>query len=102
MIDLATEEIISLAEACSLVPGSSPGKRLHISTIYRWTETGARGVKLQTVQVGGKRCTTRAFINQFIEELSKPEKVQATKERIVMRCHSGRRGRKRNAKSKVN
>lgn len=34
------DDLIGLAEACSLLPGIRPGKRLHIATLYRWARDG--------------------------------------------------------------
>ena len=48
-------------------PRHFPGKRPHISTIYRWLERGVRGVKLESFCVGSRRYVTQKAIDQFIE-----------------------------------
>ena len=55
MIDVATEELLSLSEAAKVTPG-----RPH------WQKRGVRGVRLSTVIVGGRRFTSREAIEQFI------------------------------------
>ena len=63
MIDLKTEAILSLKDSCDCFPGRG---RLHISTVQRWRQVGVRGVRLETVRVGGKTFTTREAISRFI------------------------------------
>ena len=70
MIDILTEDVISLAEAAKQLPGRRGGKRPHVSCLYRWTIGGCRGVVLESVQVGGARCTSRQALARFIERLS--------------------------------
>jgi hypothetical protein len=69
-IDTRLEELISLADAARLLPARRRGKRPHISCLYRWTTVGCRGVILDSVMVGGTRCTSREAIARFIERLS--------------------------------
>lgn len=41
------------------------GRRIHPSTIHRWRLRGARGVKLETLLVGGTRYTSSEALNRF-------------------------------------
>lgn len=50
MIDIQTETLVPINEIPSHVPG-----RTHIATCWRWIQRGCRGVKLETVLIGGKR-----------------------------------------------
>ena len=70
MIDLERETLITLSEAARLLPRNPAGRRVHTSTIYRWSKHGLRGVVLETVQAGGRRCTTRLAVLRFVSELS--------------------------------
>lgn len=70
MIDTLTEQLISLADAAKLCPMRRGGKRPHISCIYRWTASGCKGIKLESLQVGGTRCTSREALARFFELLS--------------------------------
>jgi len=74
-IDIRNEELIRLSDVPSLknLPRREDGRRLHISTIYRWTTAGVRGVRLETVQVGGTRCTSEDALQRFFNELTKPQ-----------------------------
>ena len=64
MIDLNQETLISLPQATK----PTPGGRIHISTLHRWSLRGIRGVRLETVLVGGKRFTSREALDRFIAE----------------------------------
>lgn len=70
MIDPLTETPISLAEAASLVPRRRGGKRCNVATVYRWTAKGVRGVKLESYQCGGSRCTSREALQRFFARLT--------------------------------
>ncbi len=72
MIDSISENIVSLADAAKSLPARRGGKRPHVSCIYRWTVSGCRGVKLESIQVGGTRCTSLEALHRFFERLSVP------------------------------
>ena len=67
MIDFHSEQVICLREAAEWLPKRS-GKRPHIATLYRWAKHGVRGVRLETVKVGGRVCTSVEALGRFIEE----------------------------------
>jgi hypothetical protein len=52
-------------------------KKIHSSCFYRWSTTGLRGVVLETLQVGGTRCTSREALQRFFERLSELNKTKA-------------------------
>ncbi|MBY0587893.1 DUF1580 domain-containing protein [bacterium] len=66
-----TERIVPLSEATKFVPPVRNGRRIHVSTLYRWADRGVQGVVLETCKVGGTRCTSVEAIERFIEALSK-------------------------------
>jgi len=75
MIDLQTEQPISLAEAARSVPAARNGKRTHLSTILRWILQGARApgggrVKLEGVRLGNRWMTSRQALQRFAERLT--------------------------------
>src|SRR5262249_7167401 len=61
---------ITLAQVAAELPRRRRGRKTHISTVYRWTAFGCRGVKLRYVQIGATRCTTREWLAEFIERLT--------------------------------
>ncbi len=70
MIDVSTEEVVSLAEAASRLPRRRAGKKPHPCTLYRWTTGGLRGVRLESVQIGGTRCTSFEALTRFFGALT--------------------------------
>lgn len=70
MIELRNEEIVSLSQAAKLLPFRRAGRPTHASTLWRWATNGIRGVRLETIQVGGTRCTSRQALQRFCERLS--------------------------------
>ena len=61
MIDLQTESLLAIAKVPAVLPGSP-----HISTIWRWVNRGCRGVKLETLLIGGKRFTSHEALQRFV------------------------------------
>jgi hypothetical protein len=70
MIDLNTEHVISLTEAARHLPRRRAGKRPHVSCLNRWSTGGCRGIVLESIQVGGTRCTSREALARFLEALT--------------------------------
>jgi hypothetical protein len=70
LIDIANERVVSFAEATSHLPRRRKGRKPHVATIYRWGQRGCRGVVLETIQVGGTRCTSVEALQRFFDRLS--------------------------------
>jgi hypothetical protein len=64
------ETIIPPAEAAKELPRRRRGRKTHVSTVYRWMTSGCRGIVLESIQVGGTRCTSREALQRFFERLS--------------------------------
>lgn len=64
------ETIIALAAVPDDLPRRRRGRKVHISCVYRWTTSGCRGVILESIQIGGTRCTSREAMQRFFERLS--------------------------------
>ncbi len=60
---LLTEDLIGMKE----VPPTLP-TRVHIATVWRWANRGIRGVKLETIRLGGKTLTSQQALTRFIEQ----------------------------------
>lgn len=69
-IDVQEEQVISLREACGILPRRRAGKKPAIETLYRWSLRGCRGIRLETVQVGGTRCTSVEALQRFFDALT--------------------------------
>ena len=81
MIDPNSETLISLAEAARHLPRRRAGKKPHVSCIYRWTTSGCRGVVLDSIQVGGTRCTSKEALARFFRRLTQGGAIDAPKVR---------------------
>ena len=65
MIDLSSEEILTFSQAAATLPN-----RPHASTWHRWRLKGVRGVRLETIMVGGRRYTSREALERFSARLT--------------------------------
>lgn len=69
-IDTLTEAPVTLTAATKFIPRRRAGKKCAVETLYRWTTCGCRGVVLESVQVGGTRCTSREALQRFFDRLT--------------------------------
>jgi hypothetical protein len=76
MIDISTETVVSLTEATRHLPQRRAGKRPNVATIYRWTNEGCRGVRLEYVMVGATRCTSVEALQRFFDRLTEAAEAQ--------------------------
>jgi hypothetical protein len=86
-IDLVKENLVTLADAAKLLPARRQHKQPHVSCLYRWTTDGCRGVVLESVSVGGTRCTSREAIVRFIDRLTVIKSRTSAPAKEV--CHAG-------------
>ena len=75
MIDTATEAVLTLAQAAAELPRRRRGRKTHVSTLYRWTVSGCRGIILESIQIGATRATSREALQRFFERLSDPDRT---------------------------
>ena len=78
---LFAEELMSLSDAARALPRRRGGRKVNVSTVYRWTTTGCRGVVLESLQIGGTRCTSRQALSRFFQRLTGPTQA-------IQRIHS--------------
>ena len=67
MIDTSAEHIFPLAKTKDHL-----ANRPSLATVYRWAFKGVRGVKLETIMIGGRRFTSREAVAHFVARLSEP------------------------------
>ena len=70
MIDISSERVVTLTAATKHLPERRAGKRPNVATLYRWTNDGCRGVRLETIQVGACRCTSLEALQRFFDALT--------------------------------
>ncbi len=87
MIDLQTEKVISIRDACQMLPRRRGGKRPHFATLYRWIQRGVRGVRLESIKVGGEFCTSVEALQRFCERCTDPtapkSRTSKTRQRAI-------------------
>ena len=66
MIDLHTDSLLPISRVPMWMESKS-GTRVHKSTVHRWHLRGCRGVKLETLMVGGVRHTSHEALERFFQ-----------------------------------
>ena len=69
MIDIAKERPLTFGQASKVLPRRRNDRNVHTSTLYRWKD-GLRGVRLETIQVGGTLCTSLEALQRFFDRLT--------------------------------
>ena len=79
MIDLNEEQLIALADVPAILPKRRSGKRIHLSCVYRWAQRGLRGIRLETLQCGGTKVTSKKALARFFQQLdeSPPQRTES-------------------------
>src|SRR4051794_36659981 len=77
MIDTTSESLLTLTQAADVLPRRRKGRKTHVSTLYRWATAGCRGVRLESVQIGATRCTSREALERFFQRLTGPDQAEA-------------------------
>lgn len=70
MNDLLIEELLTLTEAARMLPRRRGGRPTHPGTLLRWATAGLKGARLEVVQVGATKCTSRQALSRFFASLS--------------------------------
>jgi hypothetical protein len=65
MIDTSIEQAIPLSLAAREIPNRRGDRGVNVATIWRWMQRGIRGIKLETILIGGQRMTTREAMRRF-------------------------------------
>jgi hypothetical protein len=71
---LETEKLMPLVQAVE----SATGRRVHLSTVLRWTMRGSKGLTLESVFLGGRRLTSVESVRRFIQAGSERAKATTT------------------------
>ena len=69
MINLASDNILSLREAARWLPPVN-GKRPHPATIWRWASKGINGIRLETAKIGRRVITSTSALQTFTSALA--------------------------------
>lgn len=66
MIDVSQETLLKVTEAAKAIP-----TRPSVATVWRWLAKGSRGVRLESVLIGGSRYTSKEAIGRFFEAVTR-------------------------------
>jgi hypothetical protein len=66
---LNTEKIVSFTEAAEALPEIN-GKAVHPSAIWRWARKGIKGIRLETLRLGGRFLTSMEALDRFGKALA--------------------------------
>jgi hypothetical protein len=98
-MNLREERLVRFSDVPRLkwLPKRHGGRPIHISTVYRWEQRGLRGVRLESMQLGGTRCTSEEALIRFFARISgrshpQPSSVAPTTafteaERVLNQAH---------------
>ena len=70
MLDMSNEQLLTLRDAARALPGQRCGRRVHVSTLYRWCSRGLGGVQLECLRVGGRLYTSQEALQRFADRLT--------------------------------
>jgi len=93
------DRLMSLPEAATYLRGLT-GKKPHISTIWRWCLKGCKGVRLESICVGGRRMVSAAAIDRFIDDCTRRQtapEAQPVVPRPQLAAHVMRHNERRRA-----
>lgn len=66
---LQNEKLLTMGEARKVV-ASKTGRRMDISSLWRWAVRGVRGIKLEHIRVGRELRTSRQALDRFYRRLA--------------------------------
>lgn len=72
MLDFARDQIVPIGEVRLFLPRAASGKLRSTRSIYRWANTGLRGIILETVKIGGSTFVTHTALNTFFQKTAVP------------------------------
>jgi len=87
MLDLTNEAGLSLTDATKELP-SLGGRRLDVSTLWRWCRRGVRGERLEYARLGYRIVTSREALARFAQRLAEADDAEdaSSLERQAARC----------------
>lgn len=85
MINIDNEELLTLKEVARLFPSARTDGTIRLNTVYRWVNKGFRGVRLETVDVGGACYSSREAVKRFARFRSRALNLQPEPGRLPER-----------------
>lgn len=83
------EEILTFGQAARRLPKLRNECPVSPVTLWRWATCGIRGVRLETIKVGSRNCTTFEALERFLMAInSRPKKVSMERRGERRRQHN--------------
>lgn len=79
-INITRETIITLPEAAAMLPARRGGRKVHVSTLFRWAQKGCRGVRLEVVRIGSALHTSKEAMARFCDRLTEAHPIPVSAE----------------------
>lgn len=80
MIDISSEELITLSQAAQHCPPRRHGKRPHPQTLLRWAKHGIDGIQLEVLLCGNTTCTSLPALQRFFVRLAEAANLHAARQ----------------------
>lgn len=100
---LLDEQPLTLGEAAKKLPRLD-GKKISISSLWRWATIGIRGVKLEVRQLGGRLITSMEALERFSAAVASSRdfgRCQVRRKRVATRAESSRQERVEAARERL-
>ena len=69
-IDAERESMLTFSAAARYVGKLKGGKPVSLQTLWRWATKGSHGVRLESLCVGGTRCTSKEALQLYFDSLT--------------------------------
>jgi hypothetical protein len=69
-IDPFEETVGTFSKLAKMLPRTRNDRPVHANTLRRWAFTGRRGIKLETIAIGGVTCSSREALARFFDRLT--------------------------------
>lgn len=79
-LDPSDETLRPLASYTDRLPSSRSGKKLSREALWRWAHRGSAGHVLETVSVGGGRCTSDKLVCEFLAAVTKARTMLSSRD----------------------
>jgi len=85
LISFKNEQVIPFSEVAQHFAFLNGGSGPHLVTVHRWASRGVRGRILESIRVGGRKCTSLEALQRFVDALSDPATAETPRQLTARR-----------------
>jgi hypothetical protein len=74
---LSGETLLRLHQVPDLLPRNRNGKKVGLASVYRWTDRGVRGIRLEYIRAPWGRVTSIEAVERFLQRLNGDRKTES-------------------------